>query len=173
MDSQKLDAILSEPCSYYCSASVPKWPQKQSQSISLVKFSWGSMPPDPPSLACLCMHTFTSRDTHVTPLLKIMATGLVNANWSFRAWKTSSQLLVARYKSCLRKICFALFPAVGVVPERMLPPTQLLLNSCHTTFHSIPAILHFPIFIRLFCIPLSPVNYITPILSYCLAYLNL
>ena len=33
VDSQKLDAMLREPCSYYSSASVPKWPQKQSQSI--------------------------------------------------------------------------------------------------------------------------------------------
>ena len=31
--SHKLDAILREPCSYYGSAFVPKWPQKQSQSI--------------------------------------------------------------------------------------------------------------------------------------------
>ena len=34
------------------------------------------MPPDPPSLACLYMHTYTP-DTYVTPLLKILATGLV------------------------------------------------------------------------------------------------
>ena len=33
------------------------------------------MPPDPPSLARLHMHTFTS-DTHVTPPFKILATGL-------------------------------------------------------------------------------------------------
>ena len=33
MDSQKLDAMLREPRSYYDSVSVPKWPQKQSQSI--------------------------------------------------------------------------------------------------------------------------------------------
>ena len=32
-DSHKVDAILREPCSYYGSPSVPKWPQKQSQSI--------------------------------------------------------------------------------------------------------------------------------------------
>ena len=31
--SQKLDAILRESYSYYGSASIPKWPQKQSQSI--------------------------------------------------------------------------------------------------------------------------------------------
>ena len=33
LDSQKLDTILREPCSYYSSASAPKRPQKQSQSI--------------------------------------------------------------------------------------------------------------------------------------------
>ena len=36
MYSQKFDTILGEPYSFYCyygSASVPKWPQKQSQSI--------------------------------------------------------------------------------------------------------------------------------------------
>ena len=49
---------------YFC----PKWPQKQSQGI---KISWGSMPPDPPSLVCL-----RKLDIHVTPLLKILATGL-------------------------------------------------------------------------------------------------
>ena len=36
---------------YYSSASVTKWPQKQSQSIYLLKISWGSMPPDLPTLA--------------------------------------------------------------------------------------------------------------------------
>ena len=39
------------------------------------KMHWGSMPPDPPSLSCLCMYTYTSY-IHVTPLLKILATGL-------------------------------------------------------------------------------------------------
>ena len=68
VDSQKFDAIIREPYSYYDSASVPKWPQKQSQSIYFLKISLGSMAPDPPSLPCLCMH--------VTPLLKILATGL-------------------------------------------------------------------------------------------------
>ena len=52
-----------------------------------LKITWTwSMPPDPPSFACLllmyaycsCMLTYTS-DTHVTPLLKILATGLINA----------------------------------------------------------------------------------------------
>ena len=38
------------------------------------------MPPDPPSPACLYMHTFTP-DTHVTPLLKILATGLRLDSW--------------------------------------------------------------------------------------------
>ena len=33
LDSQKLNAILCKPCSYYRSASVTKWSQKQSQSI--------------------------------------------------------------------------------------------------------------------------------------------
>ena len=45
------------------------------------------MPPDPPSLACLCMHTYTF-DTHVTPLLKFLAMGLgwfSSASWGY--WK--------------------------------------------------------------------------------------
>ena len=41
------------------------------------------MLPDLPSLECLCMHTFTS-DTHVTPLLKILATGLKNSQYGRR-----------------------------------------------------------------------------------------
>ena len=59
----KFDAITCEPCSYYDSASVLKWPQKQSQSIYFSKNFLGEHAPSRPSLACLCMH--------VTPLLKI------------------------------------------------------------------------------------------------------
>ena len=80
VNSQKL---LRNPFGYYGSASVPKWPQKQSQSISFQKVSCGSMPADPPSPACLCMHLFTS-DTHVTPLLKSLATGLKNSQYRRR-----------------------------------------------------------------------------------------
>ena len=74
-DSQKLGTTLREPRSvhcYYGSASVPKWPQKQSQSIWFLKISWGSMPPDPPSWL---YNAYTSH-TNVTPLAKILATGL-------------------------------------------------------------------------------------------------
>ena len=71
MDSQKLDAILREPRSYvlvyYGFAFVPKWPQKQPQSFESLKISWGSMPPDPPSLPCLCMHTYTSDTSSENP----------------------------------------------------------------------------------------------------------
>ena len=57
--------LIRKQCSvhcYYGSASVPKWPQKQSQSTLFLKISWGSMPPDPSSLAWLYMHT------HHTPM---------------------------------------------------------------------------------------------------------
>ena len=52
MDSPKLDALLYKPCSnsYYGSASLPKWPRKQSL------ISWGTMPPDPLSLECIYIH---------------------------------------------------------------------------------------------------------------------
>ena len=43
---------------------------------------WGSMPPDPSSLAWLYMHTYTS-NTHVTPLAKILAMGLNLTYYSF------------------------------------------------------------------------------------------
>ena len=33
------------------------------------------MPPDPPSLTCLCMYKYTS-EIHITPILKILVTGL-------------------------------------------------------------------------------------------------
>ena len=53
--------------------SYPKW---QSQSIKFPNISLGGgIPPDPPSLTCLCMHTCTS-DTNITLILKILATGL-------------------------------------------------------------------------------------------------
>ena len=68
----KMDAILCNLCTF---ASVPKWPQNQPQSIHFLKISWGSMPPDSPSPACLCMYTYITY-IHVTPLLKILATGL-------------------------------------------------------------------------------------------------
>ena len=54
-----------EQCSYCSSAFAPKWPQKQSQSVSWVfKNFMGGMPSDPPNLACLCMYTYTP-DNHV------------------------------------------------------------------------------------------------------------
>ena len=42
------------------------------------------MPPDPPGLACLCMHTIAS-DTHVTPLPKTLATGVFTHSFQPRA----------------------------------------------------------------------------------------
>ena len=67
MDSQQLDVIVCKLGSYYSSASVLKWLQKQSQRIQFLKISWGSMPQDPTSLLhlLLCMHI-----SHATPLLK-------------------------------------------------------------------------------------------------------
>ena len=54
-----------EQCSYCSSAFAPKWPQKQSQSVSWVfKNFMGGMPSDPPNLVCLCMYTYTP-DNHV------------------------------------------------------------------------------------------------------------
>ena len=53
--------------SYYGSACTgPKVASCRSnlRASNFLKISWGSMPPDPPSLACLC-----KSDSHVTPLL--------------------------------------------------------------------------------------------------------
>ena len=36
------------------------------------------MPPDSPSLACLCMYNTFPSDTHVTPFLKILPMGLIS-----------------------------------------------------------------------------------------------
>ena len=47
-----------------------KWPQKQSQSIQFQKFSGGACHQTP-----LALHVYVS-DLHVSPLLKILATGL-------------------------------------------------------------------------------------------------
>ena len=54
---RKQDAILCRPHNYYVSASVPKWPQKLSQSISFLfqNFLWEHAPRSP-NFACLCMH---------------------------------------------------------------------------------------------------------------------
>ena len=67
----KLYEILH--CSYYGSASVSKWAQKQ---LQFLKISWGSIyAPKLLSLTCLYTHTYKS-DIHVTPLVQILATGL-------------------------------------------------------------------------------------------------
>ena len=67
----------------YSTSHVATTPLVLSQMASEVisehlisKISWGSMHPDHPRLACISMHTYTSV-IHVTPLLKILATGLV------------------------------------------------------------------------------------------------
>lgn len=69
-----------EQCGYCSSAFAPKWPQKQSQSVSWAfKYFMGGMPSDPPNLACLRMYTYTPDNayacirTHQTT----MATGLI------------------------------------------------------------------------------------------------
>ena len=41
------------------------------------KIFWGSIPPDPPSLVCLLIPVYTL-DIDVTPLQKILPTGLEN-----------------------------------------------------------------------------------------------
>ena len=70
----KLDEILREPCSYYGSASIPKWPQKQYQSI---KFPEGACPQTPLLLhAYGRIHTYRS-GIYVTPLVNILATSLL------------------------------------------------------------------------------------------------
>ena len=52
---------------------------KQTQGIYFLKISWGTIPPDRPSLACMpaynYMYTYTS-DINVTLLQKILDTGL-------------------------------------------------------------------------------------------------
>ena len=54
----KIGCNYCEPGSYYDSASVPKWPQKQSRSEHLI--SWGNMPPDPLVLhAYVCIATYS------------------------------------------------------------------------------------------------------------------
>ena len=57
------------------------------------------MPPDPPSLTCLCMHTYTS-DTHVTPLLKILATGLHPFHFFCKVNFTYVHLQIWRFWLC-------------------------------------------------------------------------
>ena len=59
MDSQKLDAILHEPCSYHGSACVSKWPQKQSISEHLISKNFLGEHPRPPQAlhAYACIHT--------------------------------------------------------------------------------------------------------------------
>ena len=74
MDSQKLDALLREPYSYYGCASVSQnGLRSHLRASNFPNISWGSMPPHPPSLACL-----RKSDIHVTLLLKTLATGIDN-----------------------------------------------------------------------------------------------
>ena len=77
MDIQNcMDAILCEQRSYVLVSRFCFCPKMTSETTSELLISWRSMPPDLPSLLFLCMHTYTS-DTHVTPLLKILAMSLV------------------------------------------------------------------------------------------------
>ena len=63
MDSQKLDAILREPYSYYSCASVSQNGLRSNlRASNFKKISWGKMPTDHPSLACL-----HKSDIHVAP----------------------------------------------------------------------------------------------------------
>ena len=55
------------------------------------------MPPDPPSLPCLCMHTYTS-DTNVTPLLKNLATGLIQYLLDCMHVPTHNSMQLSRFK---------------------------------------------------------------------------
>ena len=51
-------------CSYYGSASVPKWPQKQSQSTLFLKISWGSYPQTPIVYMKSQLHLDYFQNTH-------------------------------------------------------------------------------------------------------------
>ena len=76
----------TENSSYYGSAFVQKWPQKQPQSSLISKNFLGEHPPRSPSsclLVCLYTHTYTL-DIDVTPLQKILATGLTTVGFSAR-----------------------------------------------------------------------------------------
>ena len=76
MDSQKLDTILREPCGVtlllqLCFSRSQKMSSEAiSEHLISKNLAYGSMPPDTP----LVLH---HAHTHVTPLAKILATGLV------------------------------------------------------------------------------------------------
>ena len=55
--SQKLDAILCGPCRYNSSILLSQNGLRSNlRAPNFLKISWGTMPPDPTSLACLCIH---------------------------------------------------------------------------------------------------------------------
>ena len=69
-------------------------PQKQSQSIKIQKCPWGACPQTPPVLHVYeVMHAYWHAHIHVTPILKILATGLWCAipmlfpKWKHGWWK--------------------------------------------------------------------------------------
>ena len=70
MDSQNLDAILCKPCSSYIRLSF--CPKMASEAISEHLISKNLLREACPQS---CMHTHKS-DVHVTPIVKILATGL-------------------------------------------------------------------------------------------------
>ena len=47
VDSQNLDAVFREPCSYYGSASVPKWPRSTLRASDFQTFPGGACPQTP------------------------------------------------------------------------------------------------------------------------------
>ena len=73
VNSQNLDAVLREPCSYYGFASAPKSPQKHSQIIWFPNISWGSMLPDPHTIV---LHAYAQIRHSCNPLSKNLGYGL-------------------------------------------------------------------------------------------------
>ena len=74
MDSQKVNAILYKPCSYTMTLFLSQMASEAiSEQLTSKKFPEGACPNTP-----LVLHAYAwyTSDTHVTPLLKILAMGL-------------------------------------------------------------------------------------------------
>ena len=72
MDSRKLDAICCEPCSYYCSASVPCKQASEAISEHLIFNNFPS-PQTPQSCKLFHAYIYIYSRHPVTPLLKLLA----------------------------------------------------------------------------------------------------
>ena len=87
--AKNLDAILYEPCSYTALLLSQNGLRSNLTASTFWKFSWRSMPLDPPIYSFIITHIVYTLETHVIPLLKCLSMGLIYVHESSLGQKGS------------------------------------------------------------------------------------